>query len=109
MRKLILVATLAAACVAFAQPVEHHKMVMVGDLKWDDVPSLPPGAKIAVIEGPMSQAVPFTVRLSFPANYRIPRTGTRPSKESPSCRASSLWASARSSRRRNPPASSPAE
>jgi uncharacterized RmlC-like cupin family protein len=72
MRKLILVATLATACVAFAQPVEHHKMVMVGDLKWDDVPSLPPGAKIAVIEGPMSQAVPFTVRLSFPANYRIP-------------------------------------
>jgi quercetin dioxygenase-like cupin family protein len=25
-----------------------------------------------VIEGPMSQAVPFTVRLRFPANYAIP-------------------------------------
>ena len=57
---------------AHAQVVEHHKMVLPADLKWDDVPSLPPGAKIAVIEGPMSQAVPFTVRLSFPANYRIP-------------------------------------
>jgi anti-sigma factor ChrR (cupin superfamily) len=33
---------------------------------------LPPGAKIAVIEGPMSEAVPFTVRLKFPADYRIP-------------------------------------
>ena len=63
---------LAAPPSAHAQPIEHHKMVLAADLKWDDVPSLPPGAKIAVIEGPMNQAVPFTVRLSFPANYRIP-------------------------------------
>ena len=47
-------------------------MITASDLKWEDVPSLPPGAKIAVIEGPMSQAVPFTVRLKFPANYAIP-------------------------------------
>jgi hypothetical protein len=37
-----------------------------------DVPSLPAGAKIAVIEGPMSEAIPFTVRLKFPGNYQIP-------------------------------------
>jgi quercetin dioxygenase-like cupin family protein len=47
-------------------------MVMPADLKWADVPSLPKGAKIAMIEGPLSEAVPFTVRLKFPANYRIP-------------------------------------
>ena len=47
-------------------------MVSPNDLKWSDVPSLPPGAKIAVIEGPMSEPVPFTVRLKFPANYQIP-------------------------------------
>ena len=47
-------------------------MLFPEDLKWTDVPSLPPGAKIAVIEGPMNEAVPFTVRLKFPANYRIP-------------------------------------
>jgi len=47
-------------------------MISPNDLKWGDVPSLPPGAKIAVIEGPMSEAVPFTVRLKFPADYRIP-------------------------------------
>ena len=64
--------TFIAPLAAHAQPIEHHKMVLPADLKWDDVPSLPPGAKIAVIEGPMNQAVPFTVRLSFPANYRIP-------------------------------------
>ena len=47
-------------------------MVTPNDLKWADVPSLPPGAKIAVIEGPPSEAVPFTVRVKFPADYKIP-------------------------------------
>ena len=46
----------------------HHTMVTPSDLKWADVPSLPPGAKIAVIEGPMNEAVPFTARLKLPAN-----------------------------------------
>ena len=49
-----------------------HRMISPDDLKWSDVPSLPPGAKIAVIEGPISEAVPFTFRLKFPANYQIP-------------------------------------
>ena len=49
-----------------------HTMVTPTDLKWADVPSLPPGAKIAVIEGPMNEAVPFTVRIKFPANYNLP-------------------------------------
>ena len=62
------VATLAA-CSTFAAA---HGLTTPASLKWADVPSLPPGAKIAVIEGPMNQAVPFTVRLKFPANYRIP-------------------------------------
>ena len=44
---------------------------MPADLKWADAPSLPPGAKIAVIEGKMSEAQAFTVRLSFPANYKL--------------------------------------
>jgi 3-isopropylmalate/(R)-2-methylmalate dehydratase small subunit len=47
-------------------------MVMPADLKWADVPSLPPGAKITVIEGPMNEAVPFTIRLKFPKDYTIP-------------------------------------
>jgi anti-sigma factor ChrR (cupin superfamily) len=57
---------------AWAQSHDHHRMVTPNDLKWADVPSLPPGAKIAVIEGPMSEAVPFTIRLKFPPNYQIP-------------------------------------
>lgn len=49
-----------------------HTMIKPDELKWADIPSLPPGAKIAVIEGPMNQAVPFTARLRLPANYKIP-------------------------------------
>ena len=51
---------------------DTHLMVMPADLKWVDVPSLPPGAKIAVIEGPMNEALPFTVRLKLPADYKVP-------------------------------------
>lgn len=49
-----------------------HTMVTPGDLKWVDVPSLPSGAKLAVIEGPLNEAVPFTFRLRLPADYKIP-------------------------------------
>jgi quercetin dioxygenase-like cupin family protein len=50
----------------------EHLMVGANDLKWADVPSLPPGAKIAVIQGPLNEAVPFTFRLKVPAGYQIP-------------------------------------
>jgi quercetin dioxygenase-like cupin family protein len=61
-----------AAPFAFGQHGDAHTMVLPSDLKWTDVPSLPPGAKIAVIEGPINQAVPFTIRLKFPKDYQIP-------------------------------------
>lgn len=69
----VLLAALAPV-PGFAQAHDSGKHVMVqpSDLQWSDVPSLPPGAKIAVIEGPMSQAVPFTARLRLPADYAIP-------------------------------------
>src|SRR5262249_39747097 len=57
---------------AGAQAPADHLMVTPADLKWADVPSLPPGAKIAVIEGPLNEAKPFTARLRFPANYQVP-------------------------------------
>ncbi len=47
-------------------------MISPNDLKWSEIPSLPAGARIAVIEGPLNEAVPFTFRLKFPANYEIP-------------------------------------
>ncbi|PAJ81271.1 cupin domain-containing protein [Burkholderia ubonensis] len=49
-----------------------HRTVTPSDLKWTDAAALPPGAKIAVIEGPMDQAVSITARVKLPANYEIP-------------------------------------
>lgn len=49
-----------------------HIMVMPGDIKWADAPpSLPPGAKAAVIEGDPKAAGLFTMRIKIPANYKI--------------------------------------
>jgi hypothetical protein len=70
-----LLVALAIGCLVAATgwtQTDTHIMVSPADLKWADVPSLPPGAKIAVIEGPPTEAVPFTFRLKFPANYKIP-------------------------------------
>jgi hypothetical protein len=52
--------------------VPAHLIVTPAELKWSDVPSLPPGAQLAVIEGSLASTCTFTVRLKFPANYRIP-------------------------------------
>ena len=49
-----------------------HMMVTPEELNWTEVGSLPAGAKVAVIEGPLTEAVPFTFRLKLPANYKIP-------------------------------------
>src|SRR5687767_6365044 len=64
-----------AACLAVAAVSAQqasHMIVTPKELKWADVPSLPPGAKIAIIEGKMNEAGPITARLKFPANYKVP-------------------------------------
>jgi quercetin dioxygenase-like cupin family protein len=71
--------TLAAAllCVPFitlaSAQMTPHVMENVGSAKWGPAPPLlPPGAQIAVLAGDPTKAVPYTVRLKFPANYDIP-------------------------------------
>jgi quercetin dioxygenase-like cupin family protein len=49
-----------------------HLVVTPNDLKWADVPAVPPGAKIAVIEGKLTEPGFATVRLKFPADYKVP-------------------------------------
>lgn len=49
-----------------------HVMLLPAELRWADIPSLPPGAQIAVIEGPLNEARPITARLRFPTGYRLP-------------------------------------
>lgn len=48
-----------------------HILVDPSELQWNDIASMAPGAKIAVIEGDLSKAEPFTFRLKLPAGYRI--------------------------------------
>ncbi len=65
----------AVACVVmqacWADSLDHT-MVTPAELRWTEVASLPAGAKLAVIEGPLTEAVPLTFRLKLPADYRLP-------------------------------------
>ncbi len=80
---LMIVMTLVAGSAARAQ---EHQIPQPGagetgyvmrltpaELVWTaGPPMLPPGARMAVLEGAFNKPGPFTVRLKFPANYRIP-------------------------------------
>lgn len=78
--KLVAAAVFAVACAAvFAAPVQDdvkvpdHQFINVGDIKWvDGPPSLPPGAKAAILEGNPAKPGPFAMRIKFPADYKIP-------------------------------------
>jgi quercetin dioxygenase-like cupin family protein len=56
----------------YAQGPGEHSMVTPDQLQWKDAAGLPPGTQLVVIEGPMSEAVPFTVRIKFPAGTQVP-------------------------------------
>jgi len=58
-----------------ATPADTGKHILITPkaIEWADAPPvLPPGAKMAVIEGKPSEPGPFTIRAKFPAGYRIP-------------------------------------
>jgi anti-sigma factor ChrR (cupin superfamily) len=65
------VAMLPGITLAQTGGAHAHTFATAKDLKWNDTPALP-GAKLAVIEGPLNEAKPFILRLKFPANYKIP-------------------------------------
>jgi len=51
----------------------EHKIVSPAELKWGDAsPGLPPGAKMAVLDGDPTTKGSFTVRLQAPDGYKIP-------------------------------------
>lgn len=78
MRKhLVSILAVSALAGAFTTPAavadpSGHVLMKPDQMKWGPIPSLPPGATVAMIEGPLDQAKPFTIRLKFPANYKIP-------------------------------------
>jgi quercetin dioxygenase-like cupin family protein len=77
MKRIAAVLTLMGGLCALSVPqaqAQHtgaHVMIVPSELIWTDLPALP-GVKIAVIEGPLNEAVPITFRLKFPANYKVP-------------------------------------
>lgn len=60
-----------APAPAAAPAASTHKMWTAKDLDWKESPSLPAGAKIALLEGPMNEEKPFMARIKFPANAKI--------------------------------------
>jgi len=64
---------LGAAPAAAQLPYTGEGPILVApnQLTWTDAPAVAPGAKIAVIEGPLNKAVPFTFQLALPANAKI--------------------------------------
>ena len=49
----------------------EYTAVMPPDIKWQDAPSLGPGAKTAVIDGDPKSSGPFVMRLKLPPNTTI--------------------------------------
>lgn len=45
--------------------------VKASEIKWADAPSVGPGAKIAVLEGDLKAAAPFTMRIKLPPGLKI--------------------------------------
>lgn len=75
MRRAFALPAVALVLMGGAAALADTAHVMLGpdELKWvDGPPSLPKGAKFAVIEGKPSEPGPFTMRLKFPAGYKVP-------------------------------------
>jgi quercetin dioxygenase-like cupin family protein len=76
--KILLPVVLASAvfswipCAQSAQS-DFHVIAALRDAQWGPAPPmLPAGAQITVLAGNPMQAVPYTIRLKFPAHYAIP-------------------------------------
>jgi quercetin dioxygenase-like cupin family protein len=82
MNRIVFLSALAVVFGTFAGGGTAHekkvgdKEVMVytpRDVKWVDAPpSLPRGAKVAVLEGDLTKESPFVVRVKMPDGYRVP-------------------------------------
>jgi len=76
MRYTFLIAAILIGLSCLAKGDDHAAGISLhppAELKWQDgPPSLPKGAKIAVLEGDPSKEGPFVFRVKVPDGYRIP-------------------------------------
>ena len=55
-----------------AAPAAKHVVLATGDMKWGDAPpTLPAGAKLAVLDGNPGKPGPYTIRLQLPDGYKV--------------------------------------
>jgi hypothetical protein len=76
-RSSVLAASVCAALLAspplLAADAAGSMYMNASQIKWGDAPpTLPKGAKIAVLSGDPGKAGPFVARLQVPASYKIP-------------------------------------
>ncbi|MEK6593663.1 MAG: cupin domain-containing protein [Pseudomonadota bacterium] len=79
--KSVVVVVAVAAATGSVMPADtwagsHDKgtgfmSIKASAIKWSDAPSIGPGAKIAVLEGDLKAAAPFTMRIKIPPNLKI--------------------------------------
>jgi quercetin dioxygenase-like cupin family protein len=79
MKRFSMVCALAVLAIVGGYLAGQHEggkgfaVVTSHDLKWIDPPAiLPPGAKVAVLEGDPGKDGPFVMRVRMPDGYRIP-------------------------------------
>jgi quercetin dioxygenase-like cupin family protein len=78
--KTLMISTVLATGLAFLGVAANAKadapgptIVLPSDVKWGDPPpTMPPGAKIAALNGDPSKAEMFTIRIKFPGGYKVP-------------------------------------
>ena len=78
----ILTALAALSCPCFqlsGKPAAEEPMhgdaalYSPADIKWQEgPPSLPPGAKVAMLEGDLAKEGPFVIRAKLPDGYHVP-------------------------------------
>ena len=55
-----------------AAEAEAPKFIAPSDLVWNDIKTLPPGAQLTVIEGPLNTKTPFIFRIKFRPGWKVP-------------------------------------
>lgn len=78
------------ALLAAPASAEEYTAVMVKDIKWQDAPSIGPGAKHAVIQGDPKSSGPFVIRLKLPPRTTI-GLHTHPATENVTVLAGTLF------------------
>ena len=90
--KIAAVGFVLGLCGFMVAPVwaAEYTAVMLPDIKWQDAPSIGPGAKTAVIDGDPKSSGPFVMRLKLPPKTTI-KVHTHPATENVTVLSGTLY------------------